>query len=68
MAGKLRALTAPQYFLLVDISDAPQAVSSAYAPAKKLVELGYAEWTRGKYSDHLAITDAGRQTLESDNG
>lgn len=57
-------LTLAQYCLLVDISDAPHPTASSYAPAKKLVELGLAEWVPGKYSDRLAITDAGRIALQ----
>lgn len=67
MSG-LRALTKAQYFLLVEISDAPQATSSSYAPAKKLVEIGLAEWVPGKYTDHLAITDAGHTALSDGGG
>jgi hypothetical protein len=61
MAGKL---TSPQRALLDEIKYERQHVSDTYAPAKKLVALGYAEFLYGKYGTILQITPAGRTALE----
>jgi hypothetical protein len=61
-------LTNPQRDLLVDIDFLSMPVSREYRPAQKLVELGFAAWDDGKYSDFLAITAAGRNALARDGG
>lgn len=61
-------LTRPQWFLLADIANGPEAVSDTYAPAKKLIALGYAELVQVKYGAILRITDAGRLALRQAEG
>lgn len=59
-------LTDPQRVLLTELeADGPAHVSSTYRPAMALIAAGYAEFTRGKWSDLLRITDAGRRALSS---
>lgn len=58
-----RKLTKPQLELLKTIADGGKSVSGTYRPALQLVTKGFAEWRRGKYSDPLFITDAGRRAL-----
>ena len=63
--GKPVKLTAPQYYLLVDISDDSRNVVDGYKPAQKLVALGLAELGPSSFGARsLSITDAGRQHLK----
>ena len=57
-------LTEAQRCLLADAAR-PYGVtcSDNYKPAIKLVSLGLAIWTEGRFSDKLEITDAGRAAL-----
>lgn len=58
-------LTRAQRELLREITaNGSSHVSDTYQPAKKLVEAGYAHWIKGKYSDLLEVTPAGRLTLQ----
>lgn len=61
-----KELTVPQLLLLADISERPETVNETYRPAKRLVELGYANITHGPYgSASITITNAGREALAS---
>ena len=60
MAETMKKLSAAQLELLVQLSLGPQHVVDYYAPAKKLVERGLAEWDR---RDNLRITEAGKAAL-----
>ena len=54
-------LSVPQKNLLALICEKPRNVVEYYAPAKKLVELGLAEWRGTKTrANYLDPTDAGR--------
>lgn len=64
-------LTRPQRELLaLIVANGPLHASDTYPPAKKLVAGGYAQWIKGKYSDTLGPTEAGRALLsqEADRG
>ena len=57
-------LTKPQAELLLELNAASEvAVWDGYPPAKKLVELGLAEWMHRRYGDTLRITPAGRAAI-----
>jgi hypothetical protein len=56
-------LTNPQFELLSEIRNERRHVSDSYAPAKKLVALGLAEFVYGKYGSILQITQAGYEAL-----
>ncbi|MGV0879494.1 hypothetical protein V6767_20375 [Martelella sp. FLE1502] len=63
--AKAVKLTAPQYYLLVEISDNSRNVVDSYKPAQKLVALGFAELGPSSFgARNLSITDAGRQHLK----
>ena len=49
-------LTKPQIALLMDIANGERPISETYAPAKKLVAIGYAEWIERRWSADLRIT------------
>lgn len=51
-------LTKAQLALLEEL---PRSVADYYPPAKKLVELGFAAWSRASFGDCLVITGAGRE-------
>lgn len=53
-------LTWAQRDLLTEMLEGPTHVAPYYEPAKKLVAMGLAEWTRETV---LGITDAGRAAL-----
>lgn len=57
-------LTKAQAQLLADICHHVQYVAENYAPAKKLVALGYAEWRELRYGTTLDPTPAGRSALK----
>lgn len=65
-------LTKPQLDLLTHAVAAGKATTAqSYPPAANLVRRGFAKWVRGKYSDWLEPTDAGRAALavsERDGG
>jgi len=61
-------LSKAQRELLVTIKAASANVASHYRPAVKLVEAGMATWEHGKYDNRLAITPAGLEALQSEEG
>lgn len=55
-------LTRPQKNLLQELRKHSRfPCVERFAPARKLVELGFAVWTEGKYTIDLMITDKGRE-------
>lgn len=57
-------LTKKQLDLLKQVVSTGQLTCwDSYPPAKKLVELGLAEWRRGRYSDCLVATAAGKDAV-----
>lgn len=64
-------LTKAQTELLNNLEsfDGSMTVSDTYQPARKLVELGYAQMQTMRFGGHLlTLTDAGRQALASKGG
>lgn len=57
-------LTKPQLKFLADLGEQPAYAAEGYAPANRLVALGYAE-RRGHWNTLVSITKAGRAALEA---
>jgi hypothetical protein len=62
-------LTKPQLRMLADLALRGDTVNESYAPAIRLIELGYAEKTHNAFgSMNIYITDAGRAALRKVEG
>jgi hypothetical protein len=59
-------LTAPQVAVLLDVLGGNERFADYYAPAKKVVELGLANWkgNSGLSSDRLILTEDGKARAE----
>jgi hypothetical protein len=53
-------LTDPQYAFLCQLVQAPQTAVENYAPAHKLVDVGFATRVQGRYTWEYTVTEAGR--------
>lgn len=59
-----RGLSRPQRELLLEL---PAMASDIYAPARKLVSLGLAQWVPYRFSDRLEPTELGSAVRQSLN-